>query len=588
MSFHCKYFIRILHLMLCILFAVASAFAGVSRAIQDQYKRDYENKAMFLKIPIYSEKQLISISGQSFRIDPVTGSPRYKVGDQLRVLVVDFAGDEIKLKMGGISAPGMVELCFRFDSSLQEQFPNRDIFNRALQSTLTEGLKYTEIEEAKSTYIEEQFDRSVREIAGSASISRDSVLKSIASHVPAYQDAQRDIETYKGRLQDVSGQLSQAQSENRKLESETKSQQAEQARLKSAYAALQEKIDASASQVTKLGEELRDAKGTTQGYQKELVSLQRSLNLKVDAGRDLSIQIADLGQAMRKLQKENEALSTQISSLRTNLEAQQAANARLLGDKEELKASNKKIQSMIELLSSKGNSLQKRYVDLQNAKEKLDDFAQSVGFLRTRISEERIDDGVYYGTALVYLRNVLLGSVDWSLPTYLSHNESKSAQAAFSAESIDYVRMTPEERHVLRSFGERLKIRFALVSSSATMTVDPGKGLPIHEIGERDRSTWQWRIYNQGTQDSRLLLTARLINSNANEISLLQQEQPLVSSNAVRQIRSYLQPIPLVIGVILGFLLFGIVGIFRRHKTHHDLHPKAPSDPAQFIGKKQL
>lgn len=591
MSLNGDYRFRIFCVMLLLLLGAIPGVAGVSRAIQEQYKRDYENKAMLLKIPIYSERQFIYISGQSIRVDQGSGSPRFKVGDQLRVLLVDFAGDEIKFRLGGIAAPGIVEIGFKFDTNLQESFPNRDVFEKALRSTLTEGLKYTEIEDAKRGFIEDQFDRSVREIAGSASISRDAVLKSIAPQVPAYQDAQRDIEALKDRVQDISGQLSQAQSENRKLESESKMQQAELARLKSANAALQEKIDSSTTQVSKLGDELRNAKGTAQDYQKELASIQRSLNLKVDAGRDLSTQIADLSQALRKLQKDNGTLVQQIGSLRTNLDTQQAANARLVGDNEDLKASNRKMQSTIETLTSKEDSLATQYLNLKNEKEKLDDFSQSVGSLRTRIAEEKTEGGIYYGKAYVYLRNVLLGSLDWSIPAYLNRGQSGSAEASFSAESIDYVRMTPEERHILRSLGDRLRMRLDLASGSSSMNVTLGDGKPLREIGERDRSTWQWSVNNQGTQDSQLLLTARLINRNSNEIRLLQQEHSLAASNAVRQVRSYLKPIPMAVGVVMGFLLFGIVGIFRRHKTRNVL-PNKPSaglsKPPPSAGPKQL
>ena len=236
-------------IFLAILLVTVPSLAGVSRTIQEQYKRDYENKAMFLKIPIYSERQFIYISGQSIRPEQGSASPRYKVGDQLRILLVDFSGDEVKFRMGGIAAAGFIEIIFKFDAGLQEDFPNRDVFDRALRSTFTEGLKYTEIEDAKSGFIEEQFERSVREIAGSASTSRDSVLKSIAPYLPAYQEAQREIENLKGRVQDISGQLSQIQLEKRKLESESRALQAELARMKSSNAALQEKIDSSASQV---------------------------------------------------------------------------------------------------------------------------------------------------------------------------------------------------------------------------------------------------------------------------------------------------------------------------------------------------
>jgi hypothetical protein len=72
---------------------------------------------------------------------------------------------------------------------------------------------------------------------------------------------------------------------------------------------------------------------------------------------------------------------------------------------------------------------------------------------------------------------------------------------------------------------------------------------------------------------------------------MFQQDHLLVTSNAVRQIRNYLQPIPLVTGIILGFLLFGIVGIFRRHKAKKPTTPLSRANsvpPSTHISKKQL
>ena len=581
---------RIPCLVLLIISGALLSFAGISRVIQEQYKKNYENKAMFLKIPIYAEKQMVYISGQSFRVEQGSGSPRFKVGDQLRVLAVDFSGEEIKFKMGGIATPGPVELGFKFDSSLQESFPNREVFDRALRSVLTEGLKYTDIDDAKDSFVQEQFDRAVREIAGSASISREAVLKNIAPHIPAYQEAQREIENLKDRIQGISAQLSQSQSENRKFEAEARAQQSELSRLKNDNSALQGKLETYTSQLSRLGEEVRGAKGSAQEYQKELANIQRSLNLRVDANRDLTVQIADLGQALKKLQKDNDSFVNQISSLRTNLEAQKAANARLVGENEELKAGNRKLQTRISELTSKGDSLARRYYDLGNEKEKLDSFAQAVHALHTRVVEESTAGGVYYGKANVYLKNVLLGSLAWSFPILLNRDQSKSGQASFSTESIDYIRVTPEERHILRTFGEPLKIRLDLSSGTDSMTVTPDQNKPTHEIGERDHASWQWSIVNRGSQDARLVLTARLLNKDSAEISLLQQEHSVISSNLVRQIRGYLQPIPLAAGIVIGFVVFGIVGIFRKPKRRVDYRKDPPTGMPEpsYIEKKQL
>jgi peptidoglycan hydrolase CwlO-like protein len=556
--------IRILWLTLAALFSAIEGFGGVSRAIQDQYRKEYENKAMFLKIPIYAEKQTIAISGQSFRVDPGSGLTRYKVGDQLRVLAVDFSGEEVKFRMGGIAAAGMVELIFRFDVALQEGFPNKDVFDRALHSVLTEGLKYTDIDDAKESFVKEQFDRSVKDIAASASTNRETVLKTIAPFLPAYQEAQRDLENLRSRIQDVSGQLSQSQSENRKLESDARAQQTELSRLKNLNAALQDKLDSYTSQLSKLGNEVKDAKGNTQG---------------------LNAQIADLGQSMKKLQKDNQALANQIGTLRSNLEAQQATNARLVSDNEELKAGNHKLQTRLSELTSKGDSLAKRYVDLGNDRDKLDDYVKAVRALRTQLVQESTEDGVYLGRANIFLNSVLLGSLDWRIPVSLSRDQVAGGDANFTSESIDYVRVTPEERHILKSLGDKLKIVISLTSNSDSMIVSGEENKGIREVGERDHSAWKWNIGNKGTRDARLLLTARLINKDSREISLLQHEPSVGASNALRKVRGYLQPIPLIAGIIIGFVFFGIVGIFRKPKSRAD---RLADPPAPYVGKKRL
>jgi len=570
-----------------ILAIAVPGFAGVSRSIQEQYKKDYENKALYLKIPIYSEKQLINISGRNFHVEPGSGSPRYKVGDKLRVLQIDFASDEIKLKMGGIAAPGNVEIIYKFDGNLQESFPNKDVFDRALQATLTEGIKLTELDEAKRAFIEGRFDRSVREIAESASMSRDSVLKNIASLTPAYQDAQRDIENYKNKVQELSGQLSQSQAESRKLGSETKAQQAELDRLKSANAELQRKADNSASQVSKLSDDLRKEKMTSQDYQREISDLKSTVNQRTGTSRDLQKQIDSQGQ--------------QIATLKNNLDKQKEANAGLARDNaglakdiEDLKAKNQEKQNTIDAISSKGDSLTKKFVNLQKEKEaletKLYDLLQSVSLLSTNITEETIEGGIYSGKANVYLGKTLLGFLAWSIPNRLNNGESKSAEATFSAESINMVQMKGEEKRIRNSLGDHLKIRLDLASNSTTMLVAPEKGKPLRGIKERDHETWRWDVSNQAMQDSQLLLTARLFNRYSNEIPLFHQEHFVMASNAVRQVRSSLQPLSMAIGAVIGFLLFGIVGIFRRHKSPGSRRSSSTelSKPHSSAGPKQL
>lgn len=563
-----------------------SGFAGVSKAIQDRYRRDYDNKAFFLKIPLYSERQLVLISGGSFHAEQGQGAARMKVGEQVRITAIDFGGEEIKFKLVPITTAGLFEIIFKFDASLQDNFPNSGVFDSALQATFTEGLQYADIEDAKKTYVEDQFERIVRDIATTTGTSRDAVMKSIAPRLPAYQDAQRDIENLRSRGQDMAAQIGQQQSENRRLESELKTHQGELARLRTANAALQEKIDNSASQLSRLGEDLRNARGVNQGYQKELANLQRSLNLRVDANRDIGSQISELAQAMKRLQSANDALESQASALRTRGEQLQTANARLTGDLEDSKASNRKLRETIDTLTSKEDSLARQYIQLKNTKENLETVARTIDSLSSRIAEESEDGGYRSGKINIFVKNVLLGTVDYRIPEYLNANEAKDAEARFSSESIDYVKVTAEERGLLRSLGDRLKLQLRLLSPVASVVVTPVSKGEVQELGERELASWRWTVTNRGTQDSRLQLDMRLVNRNSDEIEVLDREYLVASSSVVRQMRTFLQPVPISLGAVLGFVLFGIVGVFRRGRR--TTAPPAQPAAAPYAGKKQL
>lgn len=61
----------------------------------------------------------------------------------------------------------------------------------------------------------------------------------------------------------------------------------------------------------------------------------------------------------------------------------------------------------------------------------------------------------------------------------------------------------------------------------------------------------------------------------------------VMSSSVVRQVRNQLQPIPVGIGAVLGFLLFGIAGLFRRARSSS--HPSTPEQTENsYVRHKQL
>ncbi|MBN2337519.1 MAG: hypothetical protein JXP48_03175 [Acidobacteria bacterium] len=582
------HFLSLLLLLAC---GSLPAAAGVSRAVQQEYRERYEHKAMVLKVPLYGDRQTVRITGPGYRVEPGSGTPRFKVGDQLRVLEIAFSGDQIRFRLSPVTTSETVELSFQFDAGLEDDFPNRKVFDQALGAVLTEGLRYAEIDDARRQFVTGHFERSVRELAEAASISRDAALEQIAPLLPAYQQAKRETASLEGRLQKISAQLETARSENRGLQSKVGSLEAESSRLKRSSSELEERMRASSSQISRLGEELRAAQGTAQGYQKELAAIQRSLNLKAEAGKDLSRQIAELGQALRTLQTEKDTLTAKVASLEKNLEARKAAGARLEGENAELRDENSGLQKTIRTLTSKEDSLARQYLELKNEKEKLDDFAAGVRALRTRLVEEKEADGFRTGKAQVLVNDLVIGSLEWRIPAAVTRGRGAEAEAAFTAESIDYVRATPEEKRVLRSLGDPFRVRVGLDPGAASVRAEAGPGEPVREIRERERSLWTWTLHHQGNRDARLRFSVRLIDHGGAEIGLLDREPVLEAADALRRVRDALRPVPLAVGAVLGFLLFGIVGIFRRPRRPHPPAPRsgARAEPgADHVPRKEL
>ncbi len=573
-----KFRTGLLWTLLWLLGSALSAGAGVSQSIQEEYKKNYEAKAMFLRIPVYTEEQFVFIEGQNFRISPGLGSPLHKVGEQLRIQQMRFGRDEIKLQVRAISSLGEAEIIFKFDAELQESFPNRDVFDRALEASFTEGLKSSDIENAKKTYLEREFDRSVGQMAGAASLSRDFVLETVAPLIPNYRQMQIERDALKEKVENVSSQLEQLQAEKRKLESQLNGQKTELSGLNSTNASLQKKIEDSESQVLQMDKELQEAKKRAQKFEREIASIQNSLNVESDANRDLT--------------KNNEALGDRIRGLQEDLETQKSENERLSGEIEDNQTQIRNLNGTIRSLTSNKDSLGRQYVELKDEKESLDDFAQTVDALQARIVEEKTSGGRYNGKAEIFLEDVRLGSLEWSIPTYLGHNKSGDGKATFFAESIDYVKVTPEIRHILRTLGEeKLNVGINLAALTQTMKLTSEEETETRELGERESGTWNWRIMNSGTQDVPFVLTAHLINSHSRKISMFRTELTIVTANPIQRIRSYIQPVPLAAGVVLGFLLFGIVGIFRRPKARKSIprpSPKKPAEPNTHATEKKL
>ena len=557
--------------------------AGVARAIQNSYRQKYENKALFLRYPLFAEVQLLSIRGGSFRWQQAytPNSPRFKVGDRVRILKLDFGGDQIKVKLSSISGTLPSEIIYKFDQSLREDFPNKGTFEAALEATFTED-SYSDLEQSKRSYAGGQFERLVGEIVRATGSKREEVLQSMARQNPAHQDALRDVENVQKRLSELSERLSKAQRDNEVLTKERNQQ-----RLQGSD--LQQKVSQNEAEISQLRKNLQVSEGKRGTYQSELTSLQRSLNLKVDVNRGLESQVGGLNAALGKLKSDKQALETQAVSLKEKLAGQEKVNSRLSGEIENLKTSSRKMQSTIRTLTSGKDSIAGKYVELTKIRERLEGFRDSVQKISVRTVQERSEEAVSHARISLFLSETHLGDFEIQIPEYLGTGESKPATAHFHRESVDTVKLSKEDRELYQSLGEKVRLEATLKASAEFMEATSETDELTRQVAEREDAGWQWSILNHANEDVRFQFRASLLNSNEDSIPVLEYEKIVLASNIVSRARSYLQPIPIVIGTLLGSLLFGIFGIFRRGRsTGPGISRPGAGRVSPGVGKKQL
>ena len=270
--------------------------AGVGREIQNSYILNYENKAMFLKVPIRGTRQVIHVRVNGNRLDPasVTDPLRFKVGDQVRITEVKFRGDAVRFK---ISSPDLIresEVEFLFRLDLQDHFPQRGAFNVTLKATLTEGLSYTDIESAKQEFIESEFDHWVQELARSNNASDDFVVTVLRDKIPAYQALRLENDETKTLLKKAEENLQQEKRARSQVQSEV--------------TRLEGRLDQNRSELSRLENErntLRaDTKRLSEDYEGQVQRLIETLNVKTSSATSLGAQVDVLNESIGTLRDE--------------------------------------------------------------------------------------------------------------------------------------------------------------------------------------------------------------------------------------------------------------------------------------------
>ncbi len=538
--------------------------AGVGREIQNSYILNYENKAMFLKVPIRGTRQVIHVRVNGNRLDPaaITDPLHFKVGDQVRITEVNFRGDAVRFK---ISSPDLIresEIEFLFRQDLQDHFPQRGAFDITLKATLTEGLSYTDIESAKQEFIHGEFDHWVQELARSNNASDDFVVTVLRDKIPAYQALKLENNETKSLLQKAE--------ENLQEEKRARSQ------VQSDVTRLEEQIDQNRSELNRLENERNklqaDSSRLSQDYEGQVKRLIETLNVKTSSASSLGAQVDVLNESIGTLRDERFSRGREIQDLNQQLNGLNEKNRTLSEDLVETEEETEKLWADFSVLTSNRQGLEGRYAELLQENKRLQDaklLHNSLG-LQRRIERREEND---IQVADLYLLTQLIGTLEVQVPPIAGTVHP----VRFAAASPDTVKFSSDERKIFNILGEDFQIETAWETGSSNLKIVLLDKDPVQSVVPRETIEWPWMFQGEVTQPESASLVVHLISSDGDRVLLGSQDLTVSPAEMMARLRYSISPLSLVAGAVLGLVVFGILFGFRgRSRLPAKTEPQGP------------
>ena len=520
--------------------------AGVRRDIQSLYIQNYENKAMFLKVPIRGRRQIIQVSVSGSRLDPasITDPLRFKVGDQVRITEVNFRGDSVRFKLSSLDLTRESELEFRFRQDLQDHFPQRGAFDITLKATLTEGLSYTDIESARQEFIEGEFDQFVEQLALSNNTSYDFVVTVLRDTIPDYQVLRLEADQTKSMLQKTEEDLQQEKRARSRVESEV--------------TLLEGQLDQNHSKLDRLEGERKTLMGETDrlshNYENQVKRLIETLNVKTSSATSLEAQVDVLNESIGTLRNEGLTRARQVQDLNQQMSRLEETNRALSEDLERAQGEKRKLWDDFSVLTSNRQGLEGRYAEILKENEQL----QNATLLNNSFSlKRRIErrENNEFQVADLYLLTQRIGTMEIQIPPVAGTVHL----VRFTATSPDTVKFSSDERKILDVLGESFQIETTWETNSANLNIVLLDKESVQSVGPRETIEWPWMFQGEVTQPESASLVVHLISSNGNRIFLGSQDLTVSPAQMMTRLRYSISPMSILAGSVAGLLVFGVL-----------------------------
>jgi len=547
-------------LMLVAAHLVCLLNADVSKEIEAQYKLQYENKAMFLKIPVRGEAETVSIRGDRIRLNTAVdiSKLRFRVGEQIRITSVDFKDSHVEFEISSIDSSRQGKVLFRFPRSLTFSFPERPQFDRALESTFTEGLSYQQIEEARTEFIKRQFDEQVREYVSMTGASMDLIMKAVAERNPQFRSMRERLSDRDSRIEELTRQLESEQKKNRDTAEELRGVQYRLVEAENENRSLKREVNSLTESGKTMSSEIETLRRSNREFQKQINEIAEKLNLETDSRTQLDQQVSSLSRKIESLSRERDNLSSRVRQLLADLESSKAENEKLSRQLQSAERQARKLRSDLNALTSNRNSLESSFIRTKNEMERLQLARKLEETLRVRPRDEEVN-GKTIRRSEIYLGEHRIAVLEAGVPG----STKEPVVVRLMVDSPDTVQFTEEERNLYQALGERFRLRPAWDVWSGELEFALAEGEEEQAVGPREEVRWVWNVSGEPETEQPVSLVAHLIDEDDLPVFLTRQDFRFAPSGLISGFASSFSLGSMTVGLLIGFVGVGAVAALR-------------------------
>ncbi len=510
--------------VLTVLVAVTPVEAGVDKEIQNQYIYKYNNRALYLKIPVHGFRQAV-IVGSNPEIDPASMAQplAFKVGDQVRITEVSFKDDYVRFRISSIDLSRESELIFQFPSKLEDTFPQRANFDKALAYALTEGLSYKDIDAAKEGFIKDQFDQLIERFATTTGTSSNFVIQTISEKNPEFQRMRKALAEKDQEVAAAKQQALAAAAKGRESESTISRLRAELAKAERDADSLNEERSELVGKIGDLEDESSRLKAETQRLldqkrenERQLNQLIQGLEEKKGANAELGSQVQSLGSIISSLKSERGDLSSKLQETTRLVQELQKARQDLSEKLATTERERSKLAADLKELTSDKNSIQARFLKTREER----DWLATGKALQSALHLQPFgagDDGSRVAELFLLTQKIA------SLRVQPPKETGVGYRIEFEADSPDTVKFSDEERRLYAALGEKLKVRAAWRSESQSVQVSAASGEPVQAVSPRSKAEWTWMFQGEPDRSVPVQLSLELVDVHEQSIPVAER-----------------------------------------------------------------